>query len=490
MANIRLAISALAIYEQLAVAAIPYLIAAYRPFGIEIHVEKGIQLQADPITSDGWQQLISHLTQSSSAATPPVPAHVIFATVPPGLDRSINGQLLNETRGLCALFLGANSFQTPSPFKRLDLVAQVLIHEVGHMLNLTHGDSYGFGHSDSMMPTLERQQQAPLAAWQAALADAALRHELPLQIPSPTYYYPFAAQCRACLRAAATDPRWWPWRSKFRDEFSNGAGTQSDFSLDISIDPASLPEIITTGDGISFTLQIRNGGEQPIPIPMHIGPEFGTMSVATKAEGKSPVLFKPDNYRCSSGKIAVLPGETVLRSFSLIPAPGESLFSEAGTHTLQVELFTSVGGSRLLAGTAVASISIVQPAAMTGAANQVAAQLVATIRGHHALPTRGDFDKLHSLIENSTIAQHARYKLAMLHSGDQRVRLLKECLMPGAPTAVRHRAARQLAIHLLQSGWKLSRVMSSMRRYRLDERDEELFETLERMGQGWNTLLA
>lgn len=487
MANIRIAISALAIYDQLAAAAVPSLVAAYRPFGINLVIEKGVQLASDPVTPVAWQQLVLQLAKRSASVSPAAPAHVIFATMPPGYDLSINGQLLNETRGLCALYLGAGSFQTPSPFKRLDLVAQVLIHEVGHMLNLTHGDSYGYKHSDAMMPTLERLQQAPLPAWQVAVADAASRQEVPLQIPSPTYYYPFGAQCRACLRDAETNPQWWPWRTRFRDEF-NSAGAQSDFSLSVAIDAPSLPAAVTVGDGVCFTLRVRNDGSQPVPVPMHIGPEFGTMTVAVEAHGTEPVFFKPDNYRCSSGKTVVLPGETLLRSFSLVPSPDGPLFSVAGPHVLRVQLFSTESGSRLLLGAAAASIVVVEGAAETSGANRVAAQLVASVRGHHSLPAQVDFDKLNALVKSSTIAQHARYKLALLHSGEEKTRLLRQCLRASVPTAIRHRAARQLAMQLLQSGWKFPKVLSSMRRYHLDERDEELFETLKRMGQGWNAL--
>lgn len=491
MAKIRLAFSGLPVYEPLAAAATEHLIAAYKPFGVEIApVAGGLQLPSDPVTSSAWQTLIMQLANLSGAASPPEPAHVIFATAPPGLDLSINGQLLNETRGLCALYLGASSFQTPSPFKRLDLVAQVLIHEVGHMLNLTHGDAYGYGHADAMMPTVDRQRQAPLPAWQAAVNDAAQRHEPALKIPAPTYFHPFAAQCRACLRDAATNPQWWPWRSRFRDEFGAGTTSQGDFSLSVNIDTSSLPEIITTGDGLSFTLRIRNVGEQPVPLPMHIGPEFGTMSVAVQAAHGDPVSFRPDNYRCSSAKIAVLPGQTLTRSFSLIPCPGEALFTREGTHSVRVELFTTDDGGRLSVGAATASIEVVEPQGQANSAIKVATQLVATLRGNHALPTRSDFDQLPSLLAKSTIAQHARYKLALLHDGDERVLLLKECLSADASTAVRHRAARQLALHLLQAGWKTPRVMSWMRRFHRDERDDELFETLERMGHGWNTLLG
>ncbi|SIR50697.1 hypothetical protein SAMN05880557_11284 [Pseudacidovorax sp. RU35E] len=252
----------------------------------------------DSRDSDGWRDLVNQLAQRSAGA-----AYVVFSGIPPGFDRSINGQLMTRDRGVCALFLGSTSFQTPSPEARGDLVAQVLIHEVGHLMNLTHGDAYKSGGcSDAVMPTTDRQSQLPEDAWREAIEDAASRGELPLVAPVPTLIYPFGAQCRACLRAAAKDPAWWPWRTPFRGDFNAGSEDRSR-ALTLSIHRLGRERPIHARHGVDFTLEIRNNSSQPVPMPAHVGPEFGTLVVSSVATaGGEEAFFAPDNYRCPSSQ--------------------------------------------------------------------------------------------------------------------------------------------------------------------------------------------
>jgi hypothetical protein len=488
MANIRLAVSYLPQYEPLLAAALQPLVAAFSPFGVHIHPERGAALERDPVDAPAWRNVINTLTQSSASSNPPAPAHVVLATVPPGFDQSINGQLLNRARGICAVYFGASSFQTPSPFKRLDLVVQVLVHEVGHLLNLVHGDTALSTHADALMPTSDRQRQLPADAWRAAVADAAARGEPPIAAPLPTLAYPFGAQCRACLRAAATNPQWWPWRSPFRGDFDVGTEVQ-DSSLRLSF--ANAPGGLATqvGDGINFTLEIRNDGTQPVPLPTHIGPEFGTLQVSiVPGDETAERHFVPDGYRCSSARQAVLPGESILRSFSIVPSPEQELFNAEGIHTLRVRLnSTDATGRRVHLGTGEASVNV-QPTQGSRAATNVAAELIGALRGANAFPNEVSFQRLAQLSDTSPIAHHARYKLALMHDGGTRRRLLNDCVKPGVPPAIRHRAGRQLMLDALRAGKMRSGPSQAMRMLFNAPEDAELLETLERMRTGWNAL--
>lgn len=488
MAEIRLAVSLLPAYQQLVAAALPHLVNAFSPFGVNLRLEQGHVLNRDPVDAAGWRQVMNALTQQSAAQNPPAPAHVVFAEVPPGFDRSINGQLLNRSRGVCAVFFGANSFQTPTPGQRLDLVAQVLIHEVGHLLNLTHGDAFASGgYADALMPTTDRQRQLPVDAWRQAVADAAARNEPPLSAPVPTLTYPFGAQCRACLRDAANNPAWWPWRSAFRGDFDIATESQ-DTSLKLAITNLAQGEPVLPGQGINFTLEIRNNGEQPVPLPTHIGPEFGTLVVSSVREsGGKEHYFVPDGYRCSSAKQAILPGTSILRSFSLIPPADEYFLRDQGMHTLRVRLNSSEQGERRQLGAAEANVRV-QPSDDAQVAAKVAAELMGASRGANPLPSREAFGQLEQLPAGSAIAAHAKYKLALLHSGSERTRLLRECMTRGVPTAVRHRAGRQFVLDRLREGRVRDWPAKSLRRAFNRPEDEEFFETLERMRDGWNAL--
>lgn len=487
MANIRLAVSHLPVYQPLLAVALPPLVAAFSPFGVNIQTEPGVMLGEDPIDTEGWRKLINSLTEQSAALTPPAPAHVVFATVPPGFDRSINGQLLNRARGICAIYFGASSFSTPSPFDRLDLVVQVLIHEVGHLLNLTHGDAFSSGHSDALMPTSDRQRQLPSEAWALATADAASRGEPQIAVPVPTLAYPFGAQCRACLRDAATNPQWLPWRSPFRGDFDVGTESQ-DTALSLTIRNAAHGIRTRLGHGIDFTLEVRNDGTQPVPVPTHIGPEFGTLVISSSAgEGTPEHYFVPDGYRCSSAKQAVLPGKSLLRSFSIVPGPEQYFLGAEGQHTLRVKLNSSDASGRLQLGVAEARVDIYSPAGSRGPA-AVATKLIGATRGMNALPRRQDFNELEQLDDDSAVAHHARYKLALLHTGRERQRLLRSSIKVGVPPAIRHRAGRQLVLDALKAGKMKSGPSQTMRQAFAAPEDAEFFETLERMRDGWNAL--
>ena len=488
MANIRLAVSCLPMYQQLVTAALPHLVNAFSPFGVNLQVEPGLVLGRDPVDTAGWRHVMQVLTQQSATQNPPAPAHVVFAEVPPGFDRSINGQLLNRARGVCAVFFGANSFQTPSPFERLDLVVQVLIHEVGHLLNLTHGDGYASGgYADALMPTSDRRWQLPIDAWRHAVADAAARNEPPIAAPIPTLTYPFGAQCRACLRYAATNPQWWPWRDPFRGDFDIATETQ-DTSLRLAIRNLARGEPIRAGHGIDFTLEIRNDGEQPVPLPTHIGPEFGTLVVSSvQGDGGEEHYFVPDGYRCSSAKQAILPGATILRSFSIIPSPDQDFLKSAGVHVLKVRLNSSEAAARVQLGASEASVEVLASSGSQPSAT-VAAELMGASRGANPLPQREAFKQLEQLTLGSSIAYHAKYKLALLHAGRERRRLLRECMERAVPAAVRHRAGRQLALDQLREGRMKVWPSRALRQAFDRPEDAEFFETLERMRDGWNAL--
>lgn len=488
VADIRLAVSYLPTYQALVAAALPHLVNAFSPFGVNLKPEQGHVLGRDPVDTAGWRQVMDVLTQQSASQNPPAPAHVVFAEVPPGFDRSINGQLLNRARGVCAVFFGANSFQTPSPFQRLDLAAQVLIHEVGHLLNLTHGDAYASGgYADALMPTTDRQRQLPIDAWKRAVADAAARNEPPISIPAPTLTYPFGAQCRACLRDAAANPQWWPWRSAFRGDFDIATESQ-DTSLRVAIRNLARGEPIRAGHGIDFTLEIRNDGEQPVPLPTHIGPEFGTMVVSSvQADGGDEYSFVPDGYRCSSAKQAILPGTAIFRSFSIIPSADQAFLRDAGRHVLKVRLNSSEQGDLRQLGAAEVAVEVQASGASRESAT-VATELIGASRGANPLPRRDAFVHLEQLAPRSAIAYHAKYKLALLHTGRERKRLLRECMERVAPLAVRHRAGRQLVLDQLRAGRMKSWPSKAMRRAFNQPEDAEFFETLERMRDGWNAL--
>lgn len=89
----------------------------------------------------------------------------------------------------------------------------------------------------------------------------------------------------------------------------------------------------------------------------------------------------------------------------------------------------------------------------------------------------------------SILLQHARYKLACsAPTPQQRTALLEQCMDAAVPTAIRHRAARFWAREQRTSGISFTDVRAALSDRFASEDDEELFETLDRMEDGWKIL--
>lgn len=488
MVNISLSVSYLSQYEQLVAAAVPQAAAAFAPFGVRFQSSIGYKLNDDPANSaNGWTNLISQLTQNSAKANPPSPAHLVVTLIPPGADPTINGQLLERMRGICAVFLGANTFQTPNPESRMDLVVQVMVHELGHLMDLTHGDDQGAGYPSAMTPTEERLPYSPMEAWKAALTDAASRGEPVINPPKPVIYYPFGTLCRACLRQASLDAGWLPWRTAFRGNFDLPREDR-DQSLGISVRHQESSLQTHVDDGLAFTLELQNNGDQPVYIPIHIGPEFGTLRVEIQCPEGETRLFRPAQLRCSNDTYAILPGEKVLRSFSLIPHPDDRLFASPGLHTCLVSILIAHGPRALSLGSQSFEVDVTAPTA--GVAGRRSAALIAS--GHVHAPDvlgRTHGNRVRTSRSSSAAVAHAKYKLALAEpEATNRIKALTRCIDSSAPPAVRHRAARRLAFERLLAGEAFNVIAASLRQQFDRPEDVELHQTLQRMGNGWNTL--
>lgn len=486
MAVIRLAVSCLNDHQTLAVAAVPFVVKAYAQFGVNLVVQR-FTLETDPVDARGWRDVMAQLRAATEAAGGPVPplAHLVLAVVPPNFDTSINGQLLDRMRGICAVYLGASSFRVPTLDEKLALVIQVMIHEIGHMLDLVHDFTLGSGYSEAMLSTSDRLMQPAAQAWDLAIAKAQQRGEA-LQRPDPILYYPFGDLCRACLFDAATNKKWWPWHSAFRGDFG-GAAESADVSMRVSF-VNDGPLRSSVGDGVYFTLRLENCGVHPIAMPAHIGPEFGSMSIEIRRQGnRKKLLYIPESYRCSSARQDVPAGAVVFKSFSFVPHPEIPMFTSPGEFELRVSLWGPYPSGRLLLGAAKINV-VVRAVAGSRPARNVAVALVASARSNENLPTEAQFGRLHRINADSAVAAHARYKLALLHEGKVRHRLLEESMGAGVPTAIRHRAARQHMLNVLRQQGDVEAVTADLRTRFNRAEDVELHGSLQQMEDGWKLL--
>jgi len=207
MANIRLAIGGLDDYPDYVASLMPPIQRAFSQLGVNLQLIRGPRLSSDPANTNSWPALMQQLDQAARNAGGNFPAHLFITDTAPSHDPTINGQLLHRLRGASAVFFGAGIYEPLGPRHNPALVSQVCMHEIGHLLNLTHDDGEpepdGPPYSSAMMQADEREQQPVPMAWQAAAADAQARGEPALDIPNPLGIYPFSTRYRACLRAAA-----------------------------------------------------------------------------------------------------------------------------------------------------------------------------------------------------------------------------------------------------------------------------------------------
>lgn len=479
MATVHLAVSGLSDGISIVQPLMPQIVSAFRPFGIDLVPEDNMVLAQDPEDQDkGWPNLISTLEQQSQMSTP---AHLVVTNAPPGFDGTINGMLLHSSvRGVAAVYLGANIYQQQGPAQRPDLVTQVCIHELGHLLDLTHLDGGNDAYVNAMLPASIRQNQTVQAAWQLAVSDAQSRGEPEYQPPNPMLFYPFGAQCRACLRAASTDLRWLPFQGPFRGEY-DGAGSNQDRMVHLEAVPHADSEQSHVGGGLYFTLAIENRTTYPIELPLHISPEHGALRVTAMHETGEQTLHRSPNVLCSDARLTLMPGERIHRSFALVGRSDATLFAAPGRHRCQIEVIDHHGSTPVMLGSATLDIDV-RADADAEKSSRVLSHILAHRPGRlrrHEASTENDSDTT-PLGSHIALARTLRRR-----SSKARLKALAVSLAPHVPTALRHIATREIVLHRIRHGEDWHVVAREMRRDFPGPLHEELHEAIRRTGEGW-----
>lgn len=484
MTTVRLAVSYLNVYGPLVSAVMPRVVAAFAPFDVNLTLVPGHALDRDPAVSDaGWEGLIADLTRESAAAGQPWIAHMVVAAIPPRSAPGINGQLMEPNRGISAIFLGAPTFRSPSPERRPDLVTQVLIHEIGHMMDLTHDDDVDAGYSSAMLQTIVRLRSTPVDAWRAAQIDMKARGEA-AATPLPTDYYPFGRECRACLREASRDARWLPWGGPLRPTSDPGGDLDQSVRVRLHEDPSPA----SVGSGVAFTLSLKNTSKQPILLPAHLGPEFGTLRIALKAPGQPRRAYIPPRFACTDQTVGLMPGEETFRSLSVVPSAAQPIFEIAGLHELHLSVTSPAGPEQVRLGRLKIRLPV-SAKKRDQELHRLAAKVVASTHGFDALPTELQVSRLLKTSHESSSIQHAQYRLAATQPRGRRIASLSRLLRQPLHTAVRRLAALTLAQERLIRGDSMARIAEDMRKRFTTPQDQELHDQLKRMGDEWHAIM-
>lgn len=183
----------------------------YRTAGIDLRIDAGNDIAVDPTVSGllNYPKLVDRLRNSDKAA-----GHMIVGLDPMTRDPTVAGQLLDlTTRGVAAVYTRSNYLLGDSGSGFL----QTCIHEIGHMLNLSHDD--GARDFDSAMNQVGGRLKEPSVCWAGADTEASII----AASGQPTYFqppgkqlrcYPLAYKARARLNVIG-DGQLLPWGGKF-----------------------------------------------------------------------------------------------------------------------------------------------------------------------------------------------------------------------------------------------------------------------------------
>jgi hypothetical protein len=480
MPQVRLAISGLA--ECLAVVKpiVGTIVTAFAPFGIDLVPQAGIVLSEDPEDlTDGWFKLQSQLEAASHMSSP---IHLVVTRAAPGHDGSIDGSLIDPSiRGVAAVYLDAYLYGPQGPAQRLDLVAQICIHELGHLFDLTHEDGTqtptgGSFYANAILPSSYRLKQAVADAWPVAVAEAQTAGEPPFVPTGPVFYYPFNQACRSHLRSASQDPRWLPFHGPFRGD-PDQPDALHDSSLKMKVKPHSNERRAMVGGGLYVTLEIHNPSNFPVELPQHIAPEHGSIWLVVKGNEGPVTNNRPERVHCSSARMVILPRGRLIRSLAFIGGVSAPLFERPGRHRCHVLLLDPHNPER--APLARASVDVqVKSGAEAGEDVTALQQLIARKSRRRGSSTPAK--------KYSATAFHVALLTARrISASPKRAAALKFCLDRRAPAAIRHHAALEIALEHLRSGkdWRATR--KRFERLFVGPVHEELHNAFRQMRKGW-----
>lgn len=457
---------------------VPTIGRAFEPFGLSLafHPQDNVILASDPEgPPNKWAPLVQGLRQQSSFTTP---AHLVVTLFPPQFDRTIDGQLCDtQTRGVAAVYTEVDLYGAAGAASRPDLMSQVCIHEIGHMFDLTHGLAAQSSYGSSMSPATIRQHWSLPQAWQAASTEAAANGDPPPDPPNPLRYFPFNSSCRHSLGQSAANPS----KRPFGGPFSGGSGSaagDSNRALDLSLEPFEGRATTSVFGSLFVTLDLRNPGAKPVDLPLHIGPEHGTLRVTVTDPDGNLSIYRPHKFICSTARTTLAPGARAYISLAAVPRDSPPLFRMPGPHLCRVEIVDVEHIPKVRLAAAEIEINVVADVSLE-AANVVLSRVLAGKRVRKAaldLSAAGD----------SAVRAHIRLLAARrTRRRSKRCEYLGACMAEGAPRALRHKAARQFALERIALGEPVERVADELSSIFNAPADAQLFDAISRSAHGF-----
>lgn len=301
----------------------------FRAFDIDLSFTFGPSLSADP--TDSRDSIQTFVGQHAPPAGQGGPAVLVVADIG-YLGSPVNGMLLDaERRGACAVFTEANGFAFGSSDSRFE----VYVHEIGHMLNLTHG------HADPRFTTVmnsfddrfkvtDRSQ-----AWNDVIAAGGSS---------------FATRLREFFGTGTRQPLGLPMSEKCCDELITFHGPwlskfdgQDATDLEDSGD-AGRPECRLEIHGqtwavaqpLDFTVTLSlQSGAVATAVPSVLDRTSGELVIQLQQPDGSLRALQPRQLSCTSAWRRLRPRQRIRRHDSLISDRSNLVFPNPGTYKVR-----------------------------------------------------------------------------------------------------------------------------------------------------------
>ncbi|MCP4374481.1 MAG: hypothetical protein GY797_41220 [Deltaproteobacteria bacterium] len=257
---------------------------------------------------------------------------------------SINGMLADtNSRSIAVLFTNSNGFSGVIPDRHF----QILVHELGHVFNLIHSDAFGGTHASVMNQDDGRpnSRKDMITSWTATLDQLDPRDKTDMKSffmkgERDLIGLPFSPNSLSFLKRADTNSVL-PWEDPFRSTGDIDHFDRTNLELICELLPER--EGYSVGEPFDFQIRILNTSKNSdYNIPLHLGMKFGNTNLRIRQPDNTVYDHQSRTVVSAEGLRALKPGETVLRSFSILHSLNGVVFPVAGKYVFSL-LLPSLG---------------------------------------------------------------------------------------------------------------------------------------------------